>query len=103
MILSEILQVKRVDGYFIVDDHKIKADRQASNGYGVLVIFEPSKLDYDFKAVIGPNRLCWFPHAESLALISKQLDLSDHLTKDLLGRGWGGVRPFPDKVADFLR
>jgi hypothetical protein len=101
MILSEILQVKRVDGFFIVDDVRIKADRIASDGYGVLVVFEPSKLDYDFKEVIGPNRFAWFPSVESLDLIHKELDLSDHLTLDLHnGVGWGGKRPF--KIEEFV-
>jgi len=101
MRLVEIRQVKRVNGIFILDGIKIQADRIASDGYGVLVVFEPSKLDYDFRAVIGPNRFAWFPTEESLDLIHKELDFSDHLTLDLHnGKGWGGKRPF--KVADFL-
>lgn len=108
MILSEILQVKRVDGFFRFDGFKIRADRQASDGYGVLVVFEPSKLDYDFRPVIGPNRFAWFPKAESLNIIKKELDLSDYMTRDWLrkGKGWdSGPRPFSDKevqIADFL-
>jgi len=103
--LSEILQVKRVDGFFLVGDHKIPSVRKASNGFGVVLVFEKSQLDKDFEAVIGPDRFAWFPSAESLSLISKELDLSDHLTRDLRkGEGWNsGPRPFETlKVADFI-
>jgi len=48
MILSDILIAKRVDGFFYIEGYKIKADRVSSPGYGVLVVFEPSKLDKDF-------------------------------------------------------
>jgi len=103
--LSEIKQVKRVDGFFLVNGHKIPSVRKASNGYGVVLVFEKSQLDKDFEAVIGPDRFAWFPTAESLSLISKELDLSDHLTRDLRkGDGWTvGPRPFETlKVADFV-
>jgi len=101
MIVSEVLQVKRQNGFFYVSGCRIKADRVSTDGYGVLVIFEPSKLDYDFRSVIGPNRFAWFPSVESLDLIHKELDLSDHLTLDLHdGKGWGGKRPF--KIEDYL-
>ena len=103
--LSEILQVKRVDGFFLMDGHKIPSVRKASNGYGVVLVFEKSQLDKDFEEVIGPDRFAWFPSAESLSLISKELDLSDHLTRDLRkGEGWAiGPRPFENlKIADLL-
>jgi len=99
MRLVEIRQVKRVKGYFYIDGFKIKAERQASDGYGVLCIFEPSKLDYDFRIVLGPKRYAWFPTTEALKLINEQLDLSDRLTCDWLrnGRGWNkGPRPYPN-------
>jgi hypothetical protein len=99
MRLVEIRQIKRFKGFFYIDDYKIKADRIASDGYGVLCIFEPSKLDYDFKPILGPKSFAWFPTVESLKLIEKQLDLSDKLTCDWLreGKGWNkGPRPFPN-------
>jgi len=102
MILSEILLVKRVDGYFYIGDYKIKADRVSSSGYGVLLVFEPSKLDKDFRAVLGPGRFAYFPSAKALDLIKAKLDLSDHLTLDLHnGKGWkSGPRPF--KLAELI-
>jgi len=99
----EIMQVKRVKGIFHIGEHRIPADRKASDGYGVLCIFEPSKLDYDFKAILGPKRFAWFPTAEALNMINEQLDLSDHMTSDWLqnGKGWNtGPRPF--KIEDFI-
>jgi len=104
MILSEILLVKRVDGYFHIGDYKIKADRVSSSGYGVLLVFEPSKLDKDFLPVIGTGKFAWFPSARALDLIKAKLDLSDRLTLDLRnGHGWkSGPRPFSDKLADMI-
>lgn len=107
-ILSEIKQIQRKDGFFIIDGAKIPSVRKASSGYGVVLIFEKSQLDKDFEEIIGPNRFAWFPSAESLSLISKELDLSDHLTRDLRkGEGWNsGPRPFEGsqniKIADLL-
>jgi len=102
MILAEILLAKRINGYFHIEGHKIKADRVSSPGYGVLVVFEPSKLDFDFRVLLGPKRFAWFPTAKALNIISEKLDLSDHLTLDLHnGKGWEtGPRPF--KLADFI-
>lgn len=102
MFLSDILIVKRVNNFFYVNGSMIKADRVSSPGYGVLVIFEPSKLDHDFRVVLGPKRFAWFPTAKSLQIIEQKLDLSDHLTLDLHdGKGWEtGPRPF--KLADFI-
>ena len=96
--------VKRVDGYFYIGDHKIKADRVSSSGYGVLLVFEPSKLDKDFRAVLGPGRFGYFPSAKALDLIKAKLDLSDHLTLDLHnGKGWEtGPRPFSRKLVDLI-
>lgn len=104
MILAEILLAKRVDGYFYIEGYKIRADRQSSSGYGVLVVFEPSKLDKDFRAVLGPGRFAWFPTAKALEIIEAKLDLSDHLTLDLhQGKGWkSGPRPFSNKLADLI-
>lgn len=108
MRLVDIFQVKRVNDVFYLNGHRIPADRKASDGYGVLIIFEPSKLDKDFQPVLGFNNFCWFPTAQQLKAIVDQLDLSDRLTCDWLrkGSGWtSGPRPFSHKetrVADFL-
>jgi len=104
MILAEILLAKRVDGYFLIEGYKIKADRISSPGYGVLVIFEPSKLDVDFRVLLGPKRFAWFPSARALEIIEAKLDLSDHLTVDLHnGKGWEtGPRPFSNKLVDLI-
>jgi len=98
----DCLQVKRVNGLFKCEGFVIQADRQASDGFGVLVVFEaPTKVDLDFQPVLrtryGENHYCWFPTWQSLQKIQRALDLSDALTRDWLrnGRGWGGVRPYP--------
>lgn len=96
-ILSEIKQIQRKDGFFLVDGHKIPSVRKASDGYGVALIFEKSQLDRDFEPVIGSDRFAWFPTAEALNEIVKALDFSDVLTRDWLrqGEGWKvGPRPF---------
>lgn len=104
MILSDILMAKRVEGYFYIEGYKIKADRVSSPGYGVVVVFEPSKLDKDFSCVLGPGRFAWFPTAKALEIITEKLDLSDHLTLDLHeGKGWKtGPRPFSNKLVDLI-
>ncbi len=96
MILSDILLVKRVDGFFYVEDFKIKADRISSPGYGVLLVFEPS--------LHLRGRFAWFPTTKALDIISQKLDLSDHLTLDLhQGKGWdSGPRPFSKKLVDMI-
>lgn len=108
MRLLEILQVKRSGGVFELFGQRIPSYRQASDGYGVLVVFEPSELDKDFQPALGSNSRCWFPSAKELEIIMEQLDLSDRLTCDWLrkGNGWtSGPRPFSSKktkVADFM-
>jgi hypothetical protein len=108
MRLVDILQVKRVNDLFYLHGHRIPADRKASDGYGVLIVFEPSKLDKDFQPILGFNNYCWFPTSEQLKIILDQLDLSDRMTCDWLrnGKGWNsGPRTFACrevKIADFL-
>lgn len=101
MILREILLAKRIKGYFYIDGFTIKADRVSSPGYGVLCVFEPSKLDKDFQ-VLGYGYY-WFPTAKALEIITEQLDLSDRMTCDNLrkGEGWE-VGPRPFKLQDFI-
>jgi len=101
MRLVSILQIKRVDDTFHLYGERIRAYRRASDGYGVLLTFEPSQLDKDFAFVLGPKRLCWFITAKQLLAIEKALDLSDQLTRDWLrnGKGWvSGPRPLANMI-----
>ena len=106
MRLVAIENIKRINDTFHFRGHTIKALRKASDGYGVLVIFEaPTQLDRDFQeplfAIHGPDCFCWFPTAKELNMIKAQLDLSDRQTRDELreGKGWNvGPRP----IADFM-
>jgi len=66
MRLVEILQVKRSRDTFELYGHRIQSYRKASDGYGVLVVFEPSELDKDFQPALGSNSHCWFPSAKEL-------------------------------------
>jgi len=108
MRLVEILQVKRANNVFELNGCKIQAARKASDGYGVLVVFEGSQLDVDFAPAVGNNMLCWYPTAQQLTQIREQLDLSDRLTCDWLrkGEGWSkGPRPYSGgetKIAEFV-
>ena len=108
MRLTDIIQVKRVNDVFELYGHRIPAYRRSSDGFGVLVVFEPSELDKDFQPVLGFNSFCWFPTAQQLKTIMDELDLSDRLTYDWLRneKGWNsGPRPFSGKgarVADFV-
>ena len=106
MRIREIIQVKRVNGTFLLYGHHIPAFRKSSDGYGVLIVFEPSQLDKDFEVALGQGVYCWFPSAEDLKHIENELDLSDRLTSDWLhnGKGWStGPRPFKcQRLGDFL-
>jgi len=100
----------RKNDVFHIEGFKIKADRQSTDGYGVLAIFEaPTKLDIDFRIFLaekfGPRCFAWFPSARELDVIKQNLDLSDRLTMDWLrqGKGWtDGPRPFPNKIEEFV-
>lgn len=99
MRLLEIKQVKRKDNTFYINGHKIASVRQASDGYGVMLVFEASQLDKDMEQAVGPGNYCWFPTATQLKVIVEALDLSDELTRDHLrkGKGWkSGPRPLKD-------
>ena len=104
MFLSDILLVKRVNNFFYINGCMIKADRISSPGYAVLLVFQKSKLDKDFRCVLGPGRFGYFPSAKALQIIKAKLDLSDHLTLDLHnGKGWEtGPRPFSRKLVDLI-
>jgi len=95
--IREIVQVKRVNDVFELYGHRIPSVRRASDGFGVLVILEPSQLDKDFEVALGCGVYCWFPSAEELKMINDALDFSDSLTCDWLrnGKGWrSGPRPY---------
>jgi len=98
--LVEILQIRRVRDTFYINGYSIPAVRKASDGYGVLCVFEASQLDKDFEVALGPGKLCFFITAKQLEDIEKALDLSDRMTRDWLrkGKGWGGVRPLADMM-----
>lgn len=98
MFLIDIIQVKRVNDTFHLYGHKIVADRRASDGYGVLMVFEASKLDKDFEVALGPGKLCCFITTNQFKRLEKELDLSNLLTRNHLrkGKGFGGKRPLSD-------
>lgn len=100
--------IKRENGFFHIAGMKIKALRKASNGYGVLVVFEaPTQLDIDFQEVLekiyGLGCFAWFPTAKQLDMIKEALDLSDLQTRDWQrnGEGWEvGDRPLTDVIEE---
>ena len=94
MRVKEILVVLRKDGFFHYQDRRIPAVRPG-DGYGVMVILEPSQIDTDFGTYV------WVPSQDELEQIQKALRKSDELTHELLGRGWAGIRPFW-KLEDFM-
>ena len=94
MRLKKVAIVLRKDGFFHYEGRQIKAV-YPNQGYGVMVFLEPSPIDKDFEANV------WVPSAKELEQIQRALDKSDELTHDLLGRGWGGARPFY-KLEDFM-
>lgn len=104
MRLLEIKQVKREKNTFHINGHRIPSVRQASDGFGVMLVFEASQLDKDMEVAVGPGCYCWFPTATQLKVIVEALDLSDQLTRDHLcrGKGWrSGPRPVRD-LKDFV-
>jgi len=71
------------------------AYRNSCPGYSVALVLRPSKADKDFGVPI------LFLSADELEVIQRALDKSDELTHQLLGRGWGGKRPYW-KLEDFM-
>ena len=94
MRIKKIGLILRKDGFFHYEGREIKAV-YPEQGYGVMVFLEPSQIDKDFDANV------WVPSAKELDQIRKALDKSDELTHELLGRGWGGARPYY-KLEDFM-
>jgi len=101
MRLVEIKQVKRKDDTFYINGCKIPSVRQATDGYGVMLVFQASQLDKDMEAAVGPGNFCWFLTAAEYKAMGEALDLSDVMTRDWLrdGKGWKiGPRPLKDFV-----
>lgn len=94
MRIREVAIVLRKDGFFHLQNRKVKAV-YPKDGYGVMIFLEPSPIDKDFEAYV------WVPSMEDLEKIKAALDKSDDLTHELLGRGWNGARPFW-KLQDFM-
>ena len=88
MKVKRIDIVRREDGLFHPEGkRKIRAVKHGK-GYGVMVFFEGTPIDVDFGEAV------WCPSADELRRIADLMDKSDHLTYELLGRGWEGKRPF---------
>jgi hypothetical protein len=66
------------------------------DGYPVAVILEPSQADLDFGYPI------LFLSEDEVELIKEAFDKSDKLTEKVLGRGWGGKRPY-QKLHHFVQ
>ena len=94
MKIREIVLVLRKDGFFHYKGRRIQAARPGE-GWGVMVILEPSQIDVDFGCRV------WVPSADELEQIRKALDKSDELTHRLLGHGWGGKQTF-FKLYEFM-
>lgn len=100
MIVSDIAFTRRLNGFHYFRGFQIEAVR-VGNGVGVLVVFQPSQIDRDFKEALSMNELgLWSPSQDELEKIQRFLDESDHRTAKLLDtNGWGGRRPF--KLEEF--
>jgi len=92
--VKRILIVLRKDGFFHHGDRRIPAVRPGQ-GYGVMVLLEPSQIDTDFGTYI------WVPSQDEIEQIQRALKKSDELTHELRGRGWAGRRPYW-RVEDFM-
>lgn len=101
MRLQSIEFIRRENGFFRFRD-KLILSVKLGDGVGVAVFFTPSPLDQDFAKVLGFQPHLWFPSARELDSIMRALNESDERTFQMLRTGWGGVRPRPLKVGDFL-
>ena len=102
--LDEIRIVKSFDGWNGFGNRKVRAV-YPREGYGVFCRFTPSQLDVDLAENSVQARLIkrlieekvafyWAPKEEELQTIREAMGRSDELTHKLLGRGWGGKRPY---------
>jgi len=87
MKIKNIVLVRRENGVFHFKGKKIPAVRQG-NGWGVAVLLEPSQVDKDFGCPI------LFLSEDDRKTIETLFNRSDEMTFEMLGRGWGGRRPF---------
>ena len=85
--LDEARIVKSFDGWNGFGAKKVRAVYPRA-GWGVALILKPSQVDEDF----GVPTL--FLTQEQLEVIREAMGRSDELTHKLLGRGWGGKRPY---------
>lgn len=101
MILYDIGFTRRQDSFHHFRNRRIQAVRVGS-GYGVLVTFQPSQIDTDFKEALNYNEVgVWSPSQDELDKIQWFLDESDFRTAKLLKRDhWGGRRPF--RLEEFM-
>lgn len=109
MRVKGIKLVKRFNGFFELDDGRRIPAVHRGNGYGVVVVLEPSKLDVDFGLPEIAFRILrefgavfyLFLEADQLEELQHKFKESDELTHRLLGHGWSGKRPFW-KLEDFM-
>lgn len=88
MRVKRIAIVLRKDGFFHLEDRKVKAV-YAREGYGVMVFLDRSPIDEDFNAMV------WVPSNDELQEILEKMKESDELTWKLRGgRGWFGNHPY---------
>jgi len=92
--VKRIVLVLRRGGFFYFEGRRIEAARPGE-GWGVMVILEPSQIDQDF------GRPVWVPSQDEIEAIQRALKRSDELTHELRGRGWAGRRPYW-RVEDFM-
>jgi len=91
---GQAITFRSYDGFTGFPYQRVPAVRRG-NGWGVALVLRPSQVDRDFGVPV------LFLEADEIEVIQKALDKSDELTHQLLGRGWGGKRPFW-KVEDFM-
>ena len=102
MILVDLDFTTRKDGFHRFRNYKIEAARVGS-GVGVLVSFELSQIDRDFREALHSREVgLWRPSQDELDRIQWFLDESDYKTAKLLKvKGWTtGPRPF--QLHDFM-
>jgi len=95
---GQAITFRSYDGFTGFPFQRVPAYYRRNNpcpGYAVALVLKPSQADRDFGVPI------LFLSADELEVIQRALDKSDELTHQLLGRGWGGKRPFW-KLEDFM-
>ena len=88
MRIKRVDIIKREGGFYYPENKpKIRAYKHGA-GYGVMVFFEQSPIDTDFRENV------WCPSAAEMRRIADLMDKTDHLTFKMLEHGLEGVRPF---------